>query len=69
MNQLDEMEVKVKKRRLLLKACYPAMTADAMRAGSKLNVREWLGTAASVNEHTPSHNICQVAHSLLRFEK
>ena len=69
MNQLDEMEVKVKKRLLLLEACYPAMTADAMRGGSKLDVREGMRTAASLNERNPSHIICPVAHSLLQFEK
>ena len=69
MNQLDEMEVKVNKKTLLLKACHPAMTADAMRGRAKLDVRERLGTAASANEHTPSHSILQVARSLLLFEK
>ena len=45
------------------------MMADAMRGGSKLDIREGLGTAASVNEHNPSYIIFQVAHFLLQFEK
>ena len=45
------------------------MMADAMRGRAKLDVREGSGTAASVNEHTPSHSNFQVARSMLLFEK